>query len=219
LLAVSSQLKNWLLIFDKLQIMTKQRISVPPKIREQILKEYKHRCSRCGEDSPEIHHIDENPSNNDLFNLIPLCPNCHRIWLVNPINKIESDRLKFFRIYKHPLILASQFYPLFQRLKFLENVEDTDTQNLKAFVRELVYFLQEHEKGKFYAGKILNLLSYPQYVASYDSYYGQEPPQWYIDGINNERPQYLAKLKEAKEKVYELIVEMLSYQQWSSETK
>lgn len=39
-------------------------------------------CSRCGYDEcksvVDIHHIDENRTNNDKSNLIPLCSNCHR---------------------------------------------------------------------------------------------------------------------------------------------
>ena len=43
---------------------------------------YKHECTICGFDEDEIllevHHIDENRSNNKLSNLIILCPLCHR---------------------------------------------------------------------------------------------------------------------------------------------
>ena len=43
-------------------------------------------CARCGKDCRnsknadsvlQVHHIDENPGNNDLGNLIPLCAACH----------------------------------------------------------------------------------------------------------------------------------------------
>ena len=43
-------------------------------------------CSRCGKDCRntknsemvlQVHHIDENPGNNALENLIPLCASCH----------------------------------------------------------------------------------------------------------------------------------------------
>ena len=43
-------------------------------------------CARCGKDCRnsknaesvlQVHHIDENPGNNDLENLIPLCAVCH----------------------------------------------------------------------------------------------------------------------------------------------
>ena len=43
-------------------------------------------CARCDKDCRnsknadsvlQVHHIDENPGNNDLGNLIPLCASCH----------------------------------------------------------------------------------------------------------------------------------------------
>ena len=43
-------------------------------------------CAKCGKDCRnsknsksvlQVHHIDENPGNNDLENLIPLCATCH----------------------------------------------------------------------------------------------------------------------------------------------
>ena len=40
-----------------------------------------HKCAVCGWDKDErvlqVHHIDEDRSNNDLSNLIILCPTCH----------------------------------------------------------------------------------------------------------------------------------------------
>jgi hypothetical protein len=51
----------------------KTRVSIPKPIRDRVLKEYHHRCAIRGEDNPQLHHIDEDPSNNDPLNLIPLC--------------------------------------------------------------------------------------------------------------------------------------------------
>ena len=47
-------------------------------------RNYPHECAVCGyhDDDDmsllEVHHIDENRENNDLKNLIVLCPNCHK---------------------------------------------------------------------------------------------------------------------------------------------
>jgi 5-methylcytosine-specific restriction endonuclease McrA len=50
--------------------------------REKALNIYPHKCMVCGYDEDErileIHHIDENHSNNEISNLSVLCPNCHR---------------------------------------------------------------------------------------------------------------------------------------------
>ena len=49
-------------------------------LTKAVLKKYNCRCQFCGNDDInilELHHIDEDPSNTTIDNLIPLCPNCH----------------------------------------------------------------------------------------------------------------------------------------------
>lgn len=50
--------------------------------RQKALSHYEHQCAICGwnedVDVLEVHHIDENRENNDIDNLIILCPTCHR---------------------------------------------------------------------------------------------------------------------------------------------
>lgn len=192
----------------------KTRTSIPKPIRDRVLKEYHHRCAIRSEDNPQLHHIDEDPSNNDPLNLIPLCGNCHgRVH--DPLNPIEIGRLQFFRRYKDPFILTRQFQPLFKRFQFLNDVDDSsDVADLRAKVGELCSFVKTHERGPFYAGRIAGALQYPEFNASYSIGMGGSVPQWYVDGKNNEGPQYLAKLKAARESIFELIVEMLAYQNW-----
>lgn len=57
--------------------------------------ELKERCCACGYSKYpqilEVHHIDENRSNNDWNNLTLLCPNCHKIHhFVQPILVIPT---------------------------------------------------------------------------------------------------------------------------------
>lgn len=56
--------------------------------REKAFRVYEHKCFICGWDEDEyileVHHIDENRDNNELNNLMILCPICHR--------KISSHR-------------------------------------------------------------------------------------------------------------------------------
>lgn len=43
-------------------------------------KKHERKCIVCGWDiSVDVHHLDENHSNNDPNNLVPLCPNHHRM--------------------------------------------------------------------------------------------------------------------------------------------
>jgi uncharacterized protein (UPF0179 family) len=63
--------------------MTKKtRTTIPQanKVRAELQKEVGSTCPFCDSDDVghfEIHHIDNNPSNNELRNLILLCPTCH----------------------------------------------------------------------------------------------------------------------------------------------
>ena len=58
--------------------------------RKNAFRKYQHKCFICGwnEDQSilEVHHIDENHSNNEISNLLILCPICHR--------KITSHKYK-----------------------------------------------------------------------------------------------------------------------------
>jgi hypothetical protein len=88
--------------------MAKERIAIPKQIREQVLVEFNHRCAVCGADRPQVHHIDEDPSNNEPLNLLPLCPNCHLIDQHNPTGGMEIPKLLLFRRFKDPAILRCQ---------------------------------------------------------------------------------------------------------------
>ena len=61
---------------------TKTRTKIPKeaKVRAELQKEINSNCPFCSNDDVghfEIHHIDENPSNHEMTNLILLCRICH----------------------------------------------------------------------------------------------------------------------------------------------
>ena len=79
-----------------------------------------------------MHHIDENPSNNDPLNLLPLCPNCHLSDQHRPTERIPKGVPSLFRQYKDPTILSPAFCPPYQRLEYLLHfTEDTDVESLE----------------------------------------------------------------------------------------
>jgi len=64
--------------------------------RRLAFDNYKHECEVCGYDEHEgllhVHHIDCNRNNNDIDNLMILCPTCH--WaLTLKLAEIKDDRL------------------------------------------------------------------------------------------------------------------------------
>jgi len=60
--------------------MSKSKKSVPEEDRAKLFLWCDRHCCFCGKKCTtniEIHHIDEDTSNNDIDNLIPLCFDCH----------------------------------------------------------------------------------------------------------------------------------------------
>ena len=62
-------------------IVTNEREGTIHTYRTLAFQMYKNECAVCGWnediDILQVHHIDENRSNNHIENLIILCPNCH----------------------------------------------------------------------------------------------------------------------------------------------
>lgn len=189
--------------------MAKTRLTVPKAIRDAVLKEFNHRCAICGTDRPQVHHIDENPSNNGLLNLIPLCPNCHLVDQHNPTLSTDAEKLRLFREFKDPTILKPQFHPLFGRMKFLGLVQsDSNANELYGRSQELIEFVAALEMGSFYSRKIKELIGRPKLISVAD---GDERDKARETHVANE---YRKQLCSAKEQVYWLIVELLRFQKW-----
>lgn len=58
----------------------KKRKPIPAKTVHLLQKEINSKCPFCSNedvDHFETHHIDENPENNEIKNLLRLCPTCH----------------------------------------------------------------------------------------------------------------------------------------------
>src|SRR5262245_6151723 len=58
----------------------KKRRSVPLKVRALLQQEIASVCTFCDStdvDHFEVHHIDDDPNNNVVGNLIMICPTCH----------------------------------------------------------------------------------------------------------------------------------------------
>jgi hypothetical protein len=92
-------------------VKRKARIPIPQKTKALLQKEIDSKCPFCNSedvDHFEIHHIDEDPSNNTIGNLIMVCPTCHskitkadiivvevlkkKIELVNKVTKLNTNK-------------------------------------------------------------------------------------------------------------------------------
>lgn len=189
------------------------RPTIPKPIREKVLNEYNHRCAIGGEDKPHLHHIDEDPTNNDIMNLIPLCPNCHLTDQHNPTKKIEQYKLQLFRQYKDPCILKPQFHPLYSRFLFLNDInenDDSSTGELEKQSETLSDFIEELEMGKAFAKEIKKLIKKKTTVwiscGDDDAYLSMQEKK--------DNKEYRKKIFDNKEKIVSSIVEILRYQNW-----
>jgi len=144
--------------------MTKKpaRTHIPKKVSEGVLKEFNHRCAVCGSDRPQMHHIDEDRSNNRPENLLPLCPNCHLNDQHNPTAPPDQHKLALFRKYKDPAILHPKFYPLWIRCRYLLDINDISSRELSSRGVELTEFVRCLAMGSFYGQRVFDLVcSYP----------------------------------------------------------
>jgi hypothetical protein len=194
--------------------MAKQRDSIPKATRESVLKEFNHRCAICGSDRPHLHHINENPANNEFLNLIPLCPNHHLSDQHDASNAVPQAKLYFFRRHKHRYILKPQFNPVFRRIAFLNIISETDdVKFLEPKALELISLVRNLSMGEFYAGELQKLLKPPS--GNIAVVLGDAESEMHAQIFHQKRAQkYREQLRQAIPEVERLIVEMLDYQNW-----
>jgi hypothetical protein len=194
------------------------REPIPKKLRDAVLAEYNHRCAVCGNDRPQLHHIDEDSSNSISDNLLPLCPNCHLSDQHNPTRQVEVKKLHLFRRFKDPGILKPQFHPVYKRQLFLDDVVvcDEPVQELFRQVTELRELVKALEMGDFYFNRLGELLAleFPYYQICLAL--GTDPDKEAERMIGNRR--YRQKLVTNRESARDLLVEQLRYQRWANET-
>ena len=65
-------------------LIKKERKPIPETVKKSVRVRSRNSCERCGYNFTkfpieEFHHINENPSDNRLDNILHLCPNCHAL--------------------------------------------------------------------------------------------------------------------------------------------
>ena len=70
----------------------------PTSYRTICFKSHDKKCCICGEKNiVEVHHMDENTSNNTPINLIPICPTHHQYWHSRFRHLIEAQVHEYIR--------------------------------------------------------------------------------------------------------------------------
>jgi hypothetical protein len=89
----------------------RKKIPHESKVRAELQKEIDSRCPFCDNDDVghfEIHHIDENPENNLIGNLILLCPICHSKITKGDISQFAVSQKKIELLTKPKLAKQQQ---------------------------------------------------------------------------------------------------------------
>ncbi len=108
--------------------MKKTRTPIPEAIRLDVIVNCNNRCCICQTPFVQIHHVDENPSNNASDNLAPLCPNCHNQAHSKGITTVNltAARIKTLR---------DRWYQYCERRRDGSNISPNAMLKLKNFVR------------------------------------------------------------------------------------
>jgi len=82
---------------EKKSKKSRARIKQATKVRSILQQEINSTCPFCNDYEVahfQIHHIDENPENNEILNLLLLCPNCHSKITKGDISMQEVEQVK-----------------------------------------------------------------------------------------------------------------------------
>jgi predicted restriction endonuclease len=95
--------------------------------RSKALNYYGFKCEICGYDEHleilQVHHIDENRKNNDIENLIVMCPNHHWAVHMGVLNLERSKHGKIIEISLNPMEASSLARRLILNVNMMKEVD------------------------------------------------------------------------------------------------
>jgi hypothetical protein len=111
-------------------MLNKKRVNIPESIKIEILSLSNNRCCVCQTPFIQFHHIDDDPSNNAIDNIAPLCPNCH--------NQAHSNsKLTVSLTSARIILLRDKWYDYCKSRKEGSNISANALLKLKNFIRPL----------------------------------------------------------------------------------
>lgn len=205
------------------------RKAVPQRLQSAITKEFNNVCATCGESAgTQVHHIDENPGNNDPLNLIPLCPTCHDIRIHGPSSQVTREMLRIFRAHKDLALLTPNFRSVQDRMAFFEAPEKfakaaaDEMWTLADAMEDFCAFIQMQPKGEYYARRLRTLLKAEEPAGVLDlklgvQYYDSEPEDRAKE-VEAEAVEanirVVKNLNAVRSEVERLVVEFVRFQDW-----
>src|SRR6516225_8235054 len=120
--SVDDQKKAYHELFNEEPIpRTKMRIPIPDNVAAEVLFRQNRTCCVCQEPGKrlQIHHIDDDPSNNNQSNLVGLCFTCHDDTQISGGfgRKLNAMAISSMPEILHPAICAGPGIALFSRGK------------------------------------------------------------------------------------------------------
>jgi hypothetical protein len=78
----------------------KKRVPISAEKQKKVFDRADNQCQHCGKKNVKlnIHHINGNPADNNMDNLIALCPNDHSIAESLPVNVLRNQAQKPYHI-------------------------------------------------------------------------------------------------------------------------
>ncbi|MEZ4414627.1 MAG: hypothetical protein R3E10_02660 [Gemmatimonadota bacterium] len=128
----------------------------------------------------------------------------------DPTRAIEPGILRLFRVHRDPVLLASQFQPLFRRAEFLISLQEGgEVDDMAKRKKELISFVEVLEMGSYYGQRI-------------DELFGRFGGVWVVDDPDNERKlaedlqRRLQRARENAGEILALVVELVRFQPWGT---
>lgn len=178
-------------------------------MKDKILVEFNHSCVCCGALFHEVHHIDEDPSNNAEDNLIVLCPNCHQGKVHGKSIKITPEQLRLYKTTKNKGVFKPVYNAIRKRITFVEKdeYENLTSDEISTKVKDLIGFINTLKQGEYYAQKL-------------KSYLCSSPAVWIIPSpdsvVNEQRKEFLEehrkRIRDKKEEILRLVLECAEVQ-------
>lgn len=145
----------------------KTRKSIAKPTRRSLLLETGFRCSLRGcyvDSSLEFHHIDGNPSNNSVGNLLVLCSNHHTLATKGIIDRKACTELKKNLGNDGGLLSGNKDFNRFRRI-IREELKGKNAQEFQPVKTKNIF------PSRFGRSRLFKVLKFPEYHSTKDIYF------------------------------------------------
>jgi hypothetical protein len=180
-------------------LMKKKRIPISPELEAKVMFASDRTCCVCRleKQKVQIHHIDENPSNNDFDNLAVMCINCHNDTLITGgfIRKLTPDLVRRYNSSWRDIV----------KLRLTPQVEDAGQKELAVEALFEANLDCEFWKAFFVSLAKLNLQGAAEEYGDYWEIIEQNVPKYSEETYANFRPLFVEGTHEMQSRFDRLV--------------